>query len=187
MKKVGLLGGTFDPPHLGHLTIAKTVYEKLNLDEIWFVPTYEPPHKRSAEASPKHRLEMLKLLIKDYDHFSVSTVEFELKGQSYTIDTVKHLKEKHPNNEFYFIIGGDMIDYLPNWYKIDELFKLIQFVGVKRKGYQINEHPHVLIVDMELVNISSTEIRNEIKNNHTPNGLPEHIVKYIRENHLYEN
>ncbi|MGM8214180.1 nicotinate-nucleotide adenylyltransferase [Bacillaceae bacterium W0354] len=187
MKKIGLFGGTFDPPHIGHLQIAKTVLKEFDLNEIWFIPTYEPPHKQKADASPEQRLKMLQLLLNDDDRFSISTIEYDLKGRSYTIDTVKLLKRQFPNVEFYFIIGGDMIDYLPKWYKIDELKRLVQFVGVKREGYEVIDSPEVKMVDMELIPVSSTEIRKQLKNKQTPYGLPDEILHFIRENRLYEN
>lgn len=186
MKRIGLLGGTFDPPHIGHLNIAKHVFHKLSLDEVWFIPTYEPPHKRNAIASPKQRLDMLQLLIAGNDLFSISTIEYELKGKSYTIDTIKQFKKDYPNTQFYFIIGGDMIDYLPKWYKIDELLTLVEFVGIERKGFEVKNHPNVKLIEMDLIDVSSTDIREQIKNNQPPYGLPNDILKYIRENKLYE-
>ncbi len=186
MRKIGLLGGTFDPPHIGHLKIAKHVYTQLSLDEIWFIPTYEPPHKLNAIASPKERLDMLKLLIDGYDYFFISTIEYEMKGKSYTIDTIKQFKKDFPTDQFYFIIGGDMVDYLPNWYKIDELMSLIKFVGIKRKGFEINDESNVAIIEMDLIDVSSTQIRKQLKNGESPSGLPENILNYIRENGLYE-
>jgi|SRR5690625_1371480 len=187
MRKIGLFGGTFDPPHIGHLNIAKHVLTELSLDEIWFIPTYEPPHKQKASASPKQRLDMLKLLIDGYNDFHITTIEYDMKGKSYTIDTIKQIKNDFPTDQFYFIIGGDMVDYLPNWYKIDELMTLIEFVGIERKGFQINDESNITIVEMDEINVSSTEIRNQIKNNETPVGLTPEVLKYIRENKLYEH
>src|SRR5690625_178954 len=118
MRKIGILGGTFDPPHLGHLIIAEQVRSALDLEEIWFMPSNEPPHKSRAKTNVNHRLAMLKLAIEDNDAFKVNTIELARKGKSYTIDTMKLLIKNHPHTEFYFIIGADMVEYLPHWAKI---------------------------------------------------------------------
>ncbi|TFB24872.1 nicotinate-nucleotide adenylyltransferase [Filobacillus milosensis] len=188
MKKIGLFGGTFDPPHIGHVKLAQTVQKKLNLDEVWLIPTYHPPHKTGAKAHPNERLDMLNLLLKDLEHkFKVSTIEYNLKGKSYTVETVKHLINQYPDVSFYFIIGGDMIDYLPKWYKIDELKKLVQFVGVTREGFEQASDPDVIMVEMEDVPVSSTKIRKELKAEKVPYGLTDNVLLYIRENQLYED
>ncbi|MGP4071451.1 nicotinate-nucleotide adenylyltransferase [Piscibacillus sp. B03] len=187
MKKVGLFGGTFDPPHIGHLKLSQTVLNTLALDEVWFIPTYQPPHKEGAVASPDHRLNMLYNLLADYSELKVSTIEYELKGKSYTYETVKHLCKEYPNTLFYFIIGGDMVEYLPKWYKIEELKRLIQFVGVNRRGSEDYNHRGVLMVTMDEVPVSSTEIREALKKGKEPHGLTDEVLHYIRENELYED
>ncbi|GAA0457325.1 nicotinate-nucleotide adenylyltransferase [Alkalibacillus silvisoli] len=185
MKKIGLFGGTFDPPHIGHLSICHTVLDNLKLDEIWLIPTYQPPHKKGANETFTHRLNMLKRLT-NANQIKVSTIESERKGLSYTIDTVRLLKEQFPQDEFYFIIGGDMVDFLPKWYAINELKKIIQFVGVARAGSHFSDES-VIKVEMEEVNISSTHIRNQIKAGEKPQGLPTRVFKYIKEHDLYAN
>ncbi|PKR79059.1 nicotinic acid mononucleotide adenylyltransferase [Halalkalibacillus sediminis] len=187
MKKIGLFGGTFDPPHIGHIQLVKTVLESLELDEVWLIPTYTPPHKEGARADSQHRLNMLRLLIDGEDQLSISTIEYKREGKSYTLDTVKELKKLYPKNQFYFIIGGDMIDYLPKWHRIDELKQLIQFVGVQRKGYNNPNDQDVLIVEMPPIEVSSTDIRENIKLGRVPVGLPDSVREYIKENHLYED
>ncbi|MBR7553355.1 nicotinate-nucleotide adenylyltransferase [Allobacillus sp. GCM10007491] len=184
--KVGLFGGTFDPPHLGHYEIGKAVREKLELDEVWFIPTYEPPHKDNATASPNDRLRMLERLIAGEEGLYISTIEFNREGRSYTIDTVKALQKRHPEVQFYFIIGGDQIAYLPNWYKIEELKRLVQFVGVRRKGYSYDIPEQIQMVEIPDLPYSSTSIREGLKNNEPIEGLDEKVERYIRENHLYE-
>ena len=104
--KIGILGGTFNPVHLGHLILAEEAREKLNLDKVVFVPAYKPAHKAAAEiVSPSHRYQMLKRAIKGNKYFCLSDFEIKIKGVSYTIDTVKHFKEKAPDNDFYFIMN----------------------------------------------------------------------------------
>src|SRR5690606_4291581 len=107
MKKIGLLGGTFDPPHIGHLTMAEEAYEKLNLDEVWFIPSAEPPHKEQAKVSAVDRLLMLKVALEPVNYFKINTIELERQGKSYTYDTIQALKEQYPTYQFYFIIGAD--------------------------------------------------------------------------------
>src|SRR5690554_5089278 len=110
MKKVGILGGTFDPPHLGHLIIAETVRTSLALDEIWFMPANEPPHKNKARSTGEDRANMLKLAIKNNEHFKINDIEMKRLGKSFTFDTMNILINEHPDCEFYFIIGGDMVE-----------------------------------------------------------------------------
>jgi nicotinate-nucleotide adenylyltransferase len=186
MKKVGLFGGTFDPPHIGHLKLSQAVLKTLELDEIWFIPTYQPPHKDGAQADPEDRLNMLNLMLDQYEDLKISTVEYELKGKSYTYNTVKHLFKHYPNTLFYFIIGGDMVEYLPNWHKIEDLQRLVQFVGVNRRGSENYNHRGVLMVEMDEVPVSSTKIRKAIQENREPEGLTDDVLHYIRENGLYE-
>ncbi|WP_188206224.1 nicotinate-nucleotide adenylyltransferase [Alkalibacillus aidingensis] len=184
MSRIGLFGGTFDPPHIGHVSICQTVIKELKLDEVWLIPTYQPPHKEDAKASFQDRYEMLKLLFQDHSNIHISTIEQERKGVSYTLDTVRQLKEQFPDNDFYFIIGGDMVEYLPKWHRINELKELVQFVGVSREGYGFSD-PDVLKVEMEEVLVSSTEIRQQLFQNKDPIGLPDDVLNYIKENHLY--
>jgi len=186
MKKVGILGGTFDPPHLGHLLIAEQVKEAFSLEEVWFIPANEPPHKEKASTRAYHRLNMLQLALKDNPAFKISRIEIDRKGKSYTIDTVKELLRKYPTIDFYFIIGQDMVEYLPHWYKIDELIQLITFVGVGRPGYPLETPYPVLPLHMPMIDISSTLLRERMKNNQTVKYLiPSSVDRYIKEKGLY--
>ncbi len=186
MKRIGLFGGTFDPPHIGHLEIGKTVLKSLELDAVWYIPTFEPPHKDAATATPHQRLEMLKILLEGQERLSISTIEYEREGLSYTIDTVQALLDDHPDTSFYFIIGGDMIAYLPNWHRVEELKQLIQFVGVRREGYSIDDEQGILKVNIPELPYSSTDIRKAISANQPVEGLTDGVYDYIRENKLYE-
>lgn len=187
MKKVGILGGTFDPPHHGHLLIANEVLSVLDLDEVWFMPNQEPPHKKkSVSISNEDRLHMLKLAIKGNDRFKIQTLELERNGPSFTIDTMRLIKSQYKDTLFYFIIGADMIEYLPKWHKIDELVKLVHFVGVERPKYSHNTAYPVLFVDVPAMNVSSSMIRERLKSGKTVRYLlPDSIIEYIEENHLY--
>ncbi|MFT8322371.1 MAG: nicotinate-nucleotide adenylyltransferase [Bacillus sp. (in: firmicutes)] len=187
-KKIGILGGTFDPPHIGHLIIANEVLHHEKLDEIWFMPNQEPPHKiKTGTVSNENRLQMLKLAIKGHSQFQIQPIELMRKGKSYTYETMKILKEAHPDLAFHFIIGADMVEYLPKWYKIEELIQMVQFISVNRPDYKLETDYAIRYVEVPSVHISSNLIRNRLKNGETIQYLVKEEVKsYIEENHLYE-
>lgn len=188
VKKVGIMGGTFDPPHLGHLLIANDVQHCLSLDEVWFMPNHIPPHKQSDSiTSTEHRLEMIEAAIGDRPSFMLQTIELEREGPSYTYDTILLLKENHPTIDFHFIIGADMVEYLPKWHKIEELVKLVKFVGVKRPGYSIETAFPVIEVETPQFEVSSTLIRQRVKDGRPSHYLvPEQVRRLIEEKKLYE-
>lgn len=187
MKKVGLFGGTFNPPHIGHLIMANEVYTALGLSEIRFMPNAKAPHKEvSKSASNEQRLHMVELAIQDVPHFVIETYELERGGISYTYDTMKAMCEREPDVAFYFIIGGDMIDSLHTWYRIDDLVELVQFVGVKRPGYEAKTAYNVLMVEAPEIDLSSTFIRNRLQQQNSLRYLlPEAVERYIRKEGLY--
>lgn len=188
MRRIGILGGTFDPPHLGHLIIAEEVRISLGLEEIWFMPSNEPPHKAKATTDAKNRLKMLELAIASNPTFKINSIELSRQGKSYTIDTMKLLIEKYSNTKFYFIIGADMVEYMPYWNRIDELVKIVTFVGVKRPGYHLTSPYSILTVDIPMVDISSTMLRERmIKKQSTKYLIPEAVYIYIKEKQLYED
>jgi nicotinate-nucleotide adenylyltransferase len=187
MNRIGILGGTFDPPHIGHLIIAQEVANQLALEQVWFIPTYEPPHKSVATVNVDSRINMLQLALADNERFKLNTIEIERSGKSFTIDTMKSLKETYPETAFYFIIGADMVEYLPKWHKIEELIEVVQFVGVKRSGYKLDSSYPIQLVDIPLIDISSTLIRKRIQQNEPIKYLvPDSIYTYIKEHGLYE-
>jgi nicotinate-nucleotide adenylyltransferase len=173
MKKIGILGGTFDPPHFGHLIMANEVASQLNLDSVWFLPNQVPPHKvKTSSTTTVERLQMLEKATENNPLFRIETMAI--------------LKKEYPEHEFYFIIGADMIEYLPKWYKINELVQLVHFVGVKRPGFSTESIFPIIYVDAPLIDISSKMIRNRITNKETIRYLlPESVRIYIKENHLY--
>ncbi|MDW0117414.1 nicotinate-nucleotide adenylyltransferase [Sporosarcina thermotolerans] len=189
MKKVGLLGGTFNPPHIGHLIIANEVKHALGLDEVRLMPTSIPPHKSNpTDATPEQRLRMVDLAVEGTNGLSVSAFEVEQGGVSYTFETMKRLKEHEPGSDFYFIIGGDMIDILPNWYKIEELVKVVKFVGVGRPGTIGKSDFPIRMVQIPEIELSSTLIRERIGSNGTIRFLvPEKVENFIRLEGLYGN
>lgn len=188
-KRVGILGGTFNPPHIAHLMIADQVCHQLGLDKVYFMPTANPPHvdtKKTIEA--EHRLNMVEKAIENNPKFELETIEVERGGKSYTYETMLQLVQQNPDTEYYFIIGADMVNYLPKWHKIDELTHLIQFVGVKRPGYVIESQYPLIWVDVPEIAVSSTALRNKIATNCTVNYLvPQKVLEYIYQEGLYKN
>lgn len=186
-KQVGLLGGNFNPVHLAHLIIADQVGQALGLDKVCLMPSYFPPHvdaKKTIDAS--HRLKMLELAIEDNPLLQVETIELQRQGKSYTYDTMVALIDQNPDTDYYFIIGGDMVDYLPTWYRIEDLLQLVQFVGVKRPGYPVETNYPVIWVDVPWFDLSSTMIRNKIQAGCSVNYfLPNPVIQYIKEEGLY--
>lgn len=189
-QKVGVLGGTFNPPHFGHLIMAEQIKDQLDLDKIMFLPTAEPPHSSAIKTtiSSDKRVQMLELATMDNPDFEIEHFEVENGGKNYTYDTMKALVDLYPAVDFYFIIGGDMIADLPTWHRIDELVHLVQFVGVRREGIKIDTDYPIIIVDTPLINISSSFIREKVKNKNSIKYLvPETVQKYIEEEGLYQD
>ncbi|MCH1625009.1 nicotinate-nucleotide adenylyltransferase [Fredinandcohnia quinoae] len=187
MNRVGIIGGTFNPPHNGHLLIASEVLTELNLAEVWFMPNNIPPHKeQKIRISNSDRMNLLSLAIAGQPKFKVQPIELEREGPSYTIDTMRIVTDKYKDTKFYFIIGADMVEYLPHWYKIEELLELVTFVGVKRPGYSFSSQFPIVEVNVPQFDISSSMIRKRLKEKaNTMYLLPEKVRQYIEENHLY--
>lgn len=188
-NKIGILGGTFNPPHIGHLIISDQVKDQLDLDKILFIPSAIPPHQTKKETiSAEHRLALLEKTLGKNDDFEINKMEINRGGKSYTYDTIKELKEKSPDSEFYFIIGADMVEDLPNWYKIDELIHMVQFVAVNRPNYTSTTSYPVIVVDVPDIDISSSLIRQKVKDDCSINYLvtPE-TKEYIESEGLYKD
>jgi nicotinate-nucleotide adenylyltransferase len=187
MKKIGLFGGTFNPPHIGHLIMASEVYAALDLTEVRFMPNAKAPHKEiSTSTTNEQRLQMVELAIQDIPYFNVERFEMERGGVSYTYDTMKAMREREPDVEFFFIIGGDMIDSLHTWYRIDELMELVHFVGVKRPGSDAKTTYNVQMIDVPEINLSSTFIRKRLQQKGKLQFLiPAAVEQYIRKEGLY--
>lgn len=186
-RQIGILGGNFNPVHNAHLVVADQVRQRLGLDQVLLMPEYEPPHVDKKETiDEKHRLKMLELAIDGVPGLGIETIELERKGISYTYDTMKLLIEKNPDVDYHFIIGADMVDYLPTWHRIDELVQMIQFVGVQRPKYKAGTSYPVIWVDVPLLDISSSFIRHRISEGCTPNFLlPKPVLNYINQEGLY--
>ncbi len=188
-KRIGILGGTFNPPHIAHLVMADQVCQQLGLDKICFMPTYLPPHADEKKTiAAHHRVRMVEEAIKENQMFDIEKIEIERGGKSYTFDTMKQLTQLHPDTEYYFIIGGDMVNDLSNWYRIDELTNLTQFVGIRRPGFPVESRYPLLWVDVPQIDVSSTSLRNKISRGCTVQYLvPDAVMQYINREGLYKN
>jgi nicotinate-nucleotide adenylyltransferase len=192
--KVGIMGGTFDPIHIGHLVAAECAGEGAGLDEIWFLPTNVPPHKSHKPlASAEQRWEMVNLAIAGNPCFRANDIELKREGTSYTIDTVIALSEAYPGYAFHYIIGADMVMYLPSWHRIGDIVRRISFIGLRRPGFdiQLGKLPpaiggKVSLVAMPELEISSTAIRERLQEALSVRYLlPEPVRTYIEEKRLY--
>lgn len=188
-KRIGILGGTFNPPHLGHLLMAEQVGNQLELDEVWFMPTAKPPHAPGKTTiASQHRVQMIQLAIENNPLFKIQPYEIHRGGVNYTVDTMRHFVETYPESDFYFIIGSDSANDLSTWKQIDELVQLVQFVGVRRPGefpYQ-GQYP-ILWVDSPLIELSSTEIRLRVYLEQSIRyQVPSKVEAYIQKHKLYE-
>jgi nicotinate-nucleotide adenylyltransferase len=189
MNRIGILGGTFNPIHIGHLAIAQTVLEKLKLDCVLFIPSNLPPHKASTDViSATKRLAMVRLAIRHYQKFKVSNFEVSRPGKSYSIDTVRHLSKHFTNKtKFFFIIGQDSLPTLHSWKEIDNLRKLVTFVVVNREGIKVKKGKmRVQSLTMPGLDVSSSFIRERILKKQTVRYLlPEAVEMYIQKHKLY--
>jgi nicotinate-nucleotide adenylyltransferase len=190
--KVGVFGGTFDPIHNGHLITAAAVKKIRGLDKIIFIPSYIAPHKiDKVSSSPDHRIEMIKLAIESIPYFEYSDYEINKEGVSYTIDTLKFLKNKYPDIEL--IIGYDNLLDFKSWKEPDEILKLVKLIVLKREVENERIEKDIYyhsseIIETPIIDISSTLIRNRVRNNLSINLLvPDNVKEYIYRFNLYKD
>lgn len=200
-QRIGILGGTFDPPHVAHLIVAQHALEELDLDRVLFVPAGVPPHKSVTRTPVDHRLEMLRLAIQDVDRFEISKVEIDRPGPHYTIDTVRIIQELNPTSDLYFIMGGDVYRDLPNWDRPQEMFRTCKLAVavMRRPGFgnpdlRLNMHSdtipeleqYALLLSSPLVEISSTDIVDRIAAGRSVRYMvPREVLQYIEVHSLY--
>lgn len=198
-KRLGIFGGTFDPPHVGHLILAAEARDQLNLDCTIWVLTPDPPHKRGKEISPmQHRLAMVELAIGDDDAFSLSRVDIDRPGPHYTVDTVKILKSEYPDYALIYLMGGDSLHDLPNWYHAEQFLEELDGIGVMRRpGDDVDLsalmrtlpklEEKLNFVTAPLLEISADQIRRRAGENRSYRYylLPK-IYDYIRTHQIYQ-
>ena len=197
--KIGVMGGTFDPIHKGHVIVAEEVRTRLSLAEVLFVPAGQPwLNKTGAISAAEHRVQMVRLAIADKPYFRLTTMEVERAGPSYTIDTITELKAQlEPGDELFFILGWDNLAQLPQWRQARRLIELCRLVAVPRPGYPPPDldslstvisglSQRVIILDKPEVDIGATEIRKRVAQGLSIDHLvPEPVAEYIRKHQLY--
>ena len=198
-KKIGILGGSFDPIHKGHLSIAQSAYEEYSLDEVWFMPAGHSPNKKEDHMTPAElRAHMVSLAIEGKPYFKLSNYEIEKERTSYTYLTLSDLKEQYKDTSFYFIMGADSLDYFDSWRHPEIICeKAIILVAVrddldiedirqKIKQIQANFKAEIYPLHCPKVTISSSQIRFDFANHILPkDDLPDKVMKYIVESKLY--
>ncbi|GAA1153737.1 nicotinate-nucleotide adenylyltransferase [Nocardioides aquiterrae] len=193
-RRIGVMGGTFDPIHHGHLVAASEVQAWFDLDEVVFVPTGDPWQKSDRVVTPaEHRYLMTVIATASNPRFTVSRVDIDRAGPTYTIDTLRDLKAQLPDAELYFITGADALTEIFTWRDADELFALARFVGCTRPGYSMDEETlatipadRVTMVEIPALAISSTDCRERTRRGEPVWYLvPDGVVQYIAKHHLY--
>jgi nicotinate-nucleotide adenylyltransferase len=187
--RLGVLGGTFDPIHSGHLLLARGILERLSLDRVLFVPAADPPHKSGTHAGADHRLAMVRLAVDGLPDFAVSTVEMERDGPSYTVDTLRQLRAEYGDSELFLIIGADNVSDLPTWVDPEGILALATVVAGSRAVSAAGDGPlagRIERVDTPAFDISSTEIRRRRAAGLSLRCLvPDAVERYILDHHLY--
>lgn len=199
-KRIGLLGGTFNPPHLGHLYLAKAMYDEFSLDKVVFIPLGDPPHKTGERiASATDRINMLRIMTEEYPYMSVSSIETEREGLTYTVDTLKELNERMGTEcDFFYIIGSDTLFQLENWKSCGEVFKLTSFLCVPRPGNSLSDirresaslkeryGAEIYLSAHTGPDISSTDIRSAGGKNLLKTGINDKVLEYMEKNHVFD-
>ena len=190
---MGILGGTFNPIHLGHLFIAQDALEQCQLDRVLFIPTAQPPHKSLADnVSATQRLRLLRLAIAGDKRFAVDDLEILRGGKSYSVETVTELRRRQPTADFYFIIGGDSLAELHLWREVEQLVKLCRFLVFARPGYvakPVGRLPGLRykLFSTHPTEISSREIRARVARGRSIRYLvPDSVRQYIERQQLYQ-
>lgn len=199
--KIGIMGGTFDPIHNGHLMLGQAAYEAFSLDEVWFLPNGNPPHKESSriEASAKERVEMTRLAVSGIPYFRVEPYEAERDAVSCTWQTLEYFRSKYPDDQMFFIIGADSLFTIERWIHPERIFPLCTILAAYRDEVNSRElmeeqihrlkdkyHADVRLLITPLLHVASHELRRDIKEGKDISSyLPEAVVSYIKEHRLY--
>jgi nicotinate-nucleotide adenylyltransferase len=195
--RIGILGGTFNPPHLGHLVCGQEAYRELQLDCVMLIPARIPPHKPvEHEPGPEHRLRLCELATEGDDRFTVSRLELERDGPSYTVDTLEKLSSQAPNNELFLIVGGDIAAGLPKWHRPERVLELATLAIAKRRGTTrgsveqglagLRGGDRAQFFRMPRIGLSSTMIRRRVAAGQPIRYLvPDRVVDYIERHELY--
>lgn len=190
-RSIGIMGGTFDPIHHGHLVAASEVMDVFQLDQVIFVPTAMQPFKAGRQVTPaEHRYLMTVIATASNPRFSVSRVDIDRGGTTYTIDTLRDLRDVYPDADFYFITGADALTQIVQWKDADLLFEMAHFIGVTRPGHVLNAQKlpssAVSLLEVPAMAISSTDCRRRVERDKPVWYLvPDGVVQYINKYRLY--
>ena len=191
MSKIAVFGGTFNPFHIGHYKKLKCLCDLDFIDKVFLLPDKIPPHK-VCDYMPldEHRIKMCEIICDEFSKAELCLVDFQREGKSYTVDTIKALKKKYPDDNFYFVIGGDMLSTLDKWYNYEELIRETSFIAFERESIEgFNEElqkyknmgADIVPVFVDIPDVSSTEFRNNLNKS----LLPQKIYDYITEKGIY--
>ncbi|MGF7144268.1 nicotinate-nucleotide adenylyltransferase [Anaerotaenia torta] len=200
MKMIGIMGGTFNPIHNGHLFLAENAYEQVGLEQVVFMPSKNPPHKAKLEGiTDQQRVDMIALAIEDNPHFVLSTLELKRDGLTYTADTLELLTKEHPEEEYYFIVGADSLFMMDQWKEPQKIFDRCKVAAACRDGLDLKAladqaqylkekfHGEILLVEMPMMQLSSESIRGRAARGQSLRYyLPDRVIAYIEENQLYQ-
>jgi nicotinate-nucleotide adenylyltransferase len=197
VARLGLLGGTFNPPHLAHLVCAQEALHQLELERVLWIPVFEPPHKE-VEADPgvEHRIALCQAAVGDDPRFEVSRIEADVPGRSYTVDTLRRLHESSPEDDLTFIVGGDMAHALPTWHEPEAVLALATLGVAEREGVRRNDiaerlsglagADRIRFFDMPRLDISSSMIRRRVATGRPIRYLvPDAVASYVASQGLY--
>lgn len=199
--KIGIMGGTFDPIHIGHLLLGEFAYEDFGLDEIWYLPNGNPPHKqeKDGEGALKHRVEMVRRAIEGVPHFKLCLHEAKETQHSYTYKTMQEFNALYPENMFYFILGADSLFSIEEWKYFQEIFPTCTILAAMRDDKDVADmktqisylehkyHAEICLLQAPLLEISSTTIRERASRNQSVRYMvPDAVAAYIKKYHLYQ-
>lgn len=199
-RRIGVLGGTFDPPHIGHLVIAQEALKHLKLDQVLFAPTHQPPHKPGQKITPiNQRLEMVRLAIASESRFVLSRVDVDRPGPTYTVDMLRLLRRQFGENvDLYFIMGMDSLANLLTWHKPAELIKLAKLAVFQRPGFQVNLEElgrqlpgieqAVVFIPAPALEVAASDLQHRVgEGEPIAHLVPDAVAAYIRANGLYRD
>ena len=190
-RRVGVMGGTFDPIHNGHLVAANEVAHQFSLDEVVFVPT-GLPWQKNAVASAEHRYLMTVIATASNPRFTVSRIDIDREGTNYTVDTLRQLRAVRPEADLFFITGADAVAQILSWKDVEDVFKLAHFIAVSRPGHDLSisglpQH-NVSLLEVPALAISSTDVRDRLRGDSPVWYLvPEGVVQYTSKHQLYRS
>ncbi len=194
--RTGILGGTFDPIHYAHLFVAEEARQRFELEQVVFIPCGIPPHKKSYAVSPaEHRFAMTLLATANNPHFRASRIEIEREGVSYTVDTLEQWRSLYPHHELFLIMGADSLAYMTSWKQPERICQLAHVIAASRPGFDLTSLHlpdtlcrRVYVMEMPLLDISATDIRNRVRRGVSIRYLtPDSVVQYILKHQLYRN